>query len=814
MKTLYPKLIKLSFVLSLFFLSISLQAQTENITGKVLEEEGVPLPYATVSLFQAGTKTLSKAEFSKEDGGFEVAGVASGEYFIEITYLGMKAWQSPPFSVNGKPVILEPVIMEQEENMMEAVIITGERPIVEVKPDRTVFNVQGTINAAGDNGLQLLRKAPGLVLDNNDNIIMMGRSGVLIYVDGKQLRLSGDDLSNYLQNLSSEQIDRIDIITNPGSKYDAQGNAGIIDIRLKKDKNLGYNGSVSTSLSQGIYAQGNINANGNYRNKKVNIFGGAGGGIGNPWSRMEFVNYQNGLILNEMHNQPGHYENVNFRVGTDWFVNSKSTLGLIVSGNSNNFNMNGNATNSISNQATPNIVDSILIANNEMLSNRTQFTYNLNYAQTLSKGSLNIDLDYGSFGRTSEMDQPNRYFSGDGSILLTEILSFISTPSNIDIASAKVDFEYTILEGQFSAGAKYTNVITDNTFLFYDVVAAERIRNNRRSNLFNYTEAVSAAYVNYARAINDKLRFSAGLRLEHTDAVGDLNAFLPELNEEPVIFNYFNWFPSAGLTYQASKDHTYGLNYSRRINRPDYKVLNPFREQASELAFSKGNPFLQPEIADNAEINYTYKYTYNLKVAYSHTGNKIARLISPDEDDPRAGFITWENLATQEVYSANLSFPVSPAKWFSTYFNLNASYIKNRAEYENGSTININAFTYNIFLQNTFTIPGDWKLELSGFYNGPGVWEGVMLTDPIYAVNVGIQKRFLDKLNVRLNCSDIFFTNQWSGTMNFNGLVGDMNGGWDSRRINLSISYDFGNQNVKARKRQTGLEAESKRVTD
>lgn len=814
MKTFYPSLIKLGFLLCLLIISVDISAQIVNVSGKVMEKEGVPLPFATVSLFQSDRKTLSKAEFSKEDGVFEIAGVSPGEYYVEITYLGMQTWKSATFTINGKPFILETVIMKEEENMMEEVVITGTRPIVEMKPDRTVFNVQGTINAAGDNGLQLLRKAPGLVLDNNDNIIMMGRSGVLIYVDGKQLRLSGDDLRNFLQNLSSEQIDRIDIITNPGSRYDAQGNAGIIDIRLKKDKNLGYNGSVSTSLSQGIYAQGNLNANGNYRNKKVNIFGGAGGGIGNPWNRMEFVNFQNGLILNEKLNQPGRFENINFRAGADWFVNPKSTIGILVSGNSNDFNMQGNATNRISNQETPNIIDSILIANNEMVSNRTQFTYNLNYAQVLAKGTLNVDLDYGTFRRVSEMDQPNRYFSGDGNTLLTEVLSFFSTPADIDIASAKVDFEYTILGGQFTAGTKYTKVGTDNTFLFYDVLDNVRVRNDRRSNLFSYDEAVSAGYVNYSKAINAKLRISAGLRVEHTDAVGELNTFLPELGQEPVVFNYFNWFPSAGLTYQASKDHTYGVNYSRRINRPDYKVLNPFREQMSELAFSKGNPFLQPEIADNAEFNYTYKYTYNFKLAYSHTGNKIARLISPDEDDPRAGFITWENLATQEVYSANLAFPLSPVKWFSTYFNFNASYIKNRAEYENGSTIDINAFTYNIFIQNTFTLPGAWKIELSGFYNGPGVWEGVMLTDPIYAVNVGVQRRFLNKFNVRLNCSDIFFTNQWSGTMNFNGLVGEMNGGWDSRRLNLSISYDFGNQNVKARKRQTGLEAESKRVTD
>lgn len=801
--------------ISIFMISVLAQGQALVLSGSLMEPEGQPLSFANVSLLSSADSALVKAAYTEEDGRFEFVGIEVGEYFIEASYLGLQPYQSSKITIENKSITLPPVTMSLEENMMQEVVISGIRPIVEVKPDRTVFNVQGTINASGDNGLQLLRKAPGVILDNNDNVVLMGRSGVLFYVDGKQLMLTGDDLRNYLQNLSAEQIDRIDIITNPGSKYDAQGNAGIIDIRLKKDKNLGYNGMVSASGSHGRYAQGNLNTTANYRNKKFNAFGAAGLNRGTNWNNMEFVNFQNGLILNETHNNLGMNRGVNYRIGADYFLTPKSTIGFIYSGANNSYDSDGTAINRISNQETPGVVDSILDASSVGLYDRRQNTYNINYMLNMDKGTLNVDLDYGTFRRDASIDQPNRYFNSDRSELLTEVINFFSTPTDIDIATAKVDYEVSLFGGQLGTGAKFSKVMTDNTFLFYNVLDGEQDLNERRSNTFTYDEQVSAAYMNYARPLSEKINLSAGLRVEHTDAVGELTAFLSELEEEPVVLNYINLFPSAGITYTASPEHVYGFNYSKRINRPDYKVLNPFREQASELAFSKGNPFLQPEIADNLEFNYTFKYAYNFKLAYSHTANKIARLISPDSEDPRAGFITWDNLATQKVYGANFAMPITVNKWWNGYFNLNASFISNEAVYENGATIDINVFTYNIYQQQVFSLPGGYKVEFSGWYSGPGVWEGVMLHDAQYAINLGVQRKFWDnKINVRLNFTDIFFTSNWSGVMDFNGLQGSMRGAWDSRRVNLTVSYDFGNKNVNIRKRKTGLEEESQRIGD
>jgi outer membrane receptor protein involved in Fe transport len=635
----------------------------------------------------------------------------------------------------------------------------------------------------------------------------------LIYVDGKRIPLRGDDLTNYLQSLTSEQIDKIDIITNPGSKYEAQGNAGIVDIRLKKDKNLGSNGSVSSSYGHGRYGQGNVNLNGNFRNKSFNTFAGFGYNKGSRWNKMLFTNYQNGLILDESNYTVSNYEGYNIRWGTDFFINKKSTIGFLLTNQSNedlNFTDNSNY---ISTQANPTKIDSILIALNSTDANRKQTTFNVNYAYESGKNRLNIDADYGRFRNTADYIQPNEYFNSEKTQILSAFYNTYNTPVDIDIATAKVDYETEALGGSLGFGSKISNVLTDNTFLFYNILNNTPIQNNNRSNKFKYEEMVIAGYANYSRNINKEFKMSAGLRVENTDASGDLTAFVPEKEEEPVYFNYLSYFPSAGITYQKSPNHVYSLNYGRRINRPDYNVLNPFRVQLSELSYSRGNKLLQPEIVNNIELGYTLKYRYTFKLAYSKTTNQITRLIGPDDQDDRAGFISWDNLASQKLYSFNVSAPVDITKWWNAYMNFSASYIDNQADYGNGVVVDVQAGTYSIFNQHTFTLPNKFKGEISGYFSGPGVWGGVFKYETNYGINLGIQRKFLnDKMNVRFTVNDITYQTGWNGQSIFNGLRGVGQGNWDSRRGTLSVSYDFGNSNVKSRKRKTSIEDESKRV--
>jgi outer membrane receptor protein involved in Fe transport len=337
--------------------------------------------------------------------------------------------------------------------------------------------------------------------------------------------------------------------------------------------------------------------------------------------------------------------------------------------------------------------------------------------------------------------------------------------------------------------------------------------NNDLSNIFDYDESVYAAYANYARSITKKLSFSGGIRAEVTDAIGDLQTFNPDLDEDPVLLDYISWFPSAGLSYQISPMQSLSLNYGKRINRPDYNVLNPFNYRMSELSYMKGNPFIRPEIVNNIELGYTLNYRYNFKLAYSNTKDQITRLISPDDEDPRAGFITWDNLAEQSIFSFNVSAPVQINKFWNAFFNGSASYIDNQADYGNGAIVDVQVFNYVFFTQQTFNLPKGFNAELSGFFSGPGVWGGVFKYEETFAINLGLQKRFLnDNLNVKLSARDIFNTTGWRGVSEFNGLYSEGSGQMARQSINLSIGYKFGNQNVKSRKRSSGLEDEAGRI--
>lgn len=815
MKSPNKNTMRILFTLTFLSLCSLIQAQTASIQGQLQDEAGAPVSFANVVLHTAADSSIYKVEVSDETGVFKLQGLNPGQYFLKVSYVGAGDLNVPDINLKeGQALDLEVLKFAPSSIELETATVTAARAMVEIKPDRTVFNVQGTINAVGDDAISLLRKAPGVTVDNNNNISVLGRSGVLLYVDGKRLPIVGDDLVSFLQSLTAEQIDRIDIITNPGARYEAEGNAGIIDIRLKKDKNSGFNGSVTANYNQGRYDGYFGNTSFNYRNKTLNVFAQGGGGSGGGYNDMFFKSNQNGLFLDEINQGRNFYDNYNARVGVDFFLNEKNTIGVLAgirgfSGNDRNTNRI-----QIAQAITPTDVDSILVAQNTAESERDQNTFNINYRFDNGKGRvINVDLDYGRYENDNQRNQPNRYFDANEEVLLTEVINFFDTPTDIDIYTFKIDFEEKLFGGNLSFGSKLSRVVSDNTFLFYDVEGGVNMLNNQFSNRFEYTENVYAGYINFARQISEKWNFSAGLRAEQTDALGDLQAFLPELQEDPVDLNYLSWFPSAGLTWQVAPQHLLALNYGRRINRPDYNVLNPFENRLSELTFEKGNPFLNPEIVNNIELGYTLAYRYNFKLAYSKTTDQITRLIAPDDMDERASFITWANLAEQTVYSFNISAPVQVTEKWNAFINFNASHIDNQADYGDGAIVDVQAFSYNIFAQNTIDLPFNFKGEVSGWFSGPGVWGGVFEYNETWSLNLGLQRKFFsDKLNVRMAFNDIFFKTGWNGVSEFNGLVSTGRGNWDSRRFSINLNYSFGNQKIKSRKRKTGLEEEAGRV--
>jgi iron complex outermembrane receptor protein len=807
---------KLIFTFFIACIFNNLQAQS-TISGKLQDDTGEVLMFANVALYNSADSSLVKVESSSENGDFTLSQIAFGSYFFKVTFVGYEDYALDSIEVNSKDTLnLGVIILKSISLGIEGVTISAERQMVVVKADRTVFNVEGTVNNVGTDAVSLLRKAPSVTVDNNDNIAVLGRSGVIVYINGKRLPLAGDDLSNYLKNITSDQIDRIDIITSPGAKYEAEGNAGIIDIILKKDANLGANGSLSASFTQGRKTRYNVNSTGNYRNKKVNIYGSFGYNSNDNFNEINARSYQNGLYLIETNDFNFERDIFSYNVGSDYFINKKNTIGFFYDGRY--VKSKEDYINKIIISQEPNIddIDSILVANTDGKGTRFNNSVNLNYRFLDDKNqSFSIDLDYGDYKNDRNQIQPNTYYNATEDSILSQKINGFETPNDIQIYSVKLDYERTIGKGQFSVGTKYSRVETNNTFKVFNVVNEVPSLDNTKSNLFDYIENVYAGYVNYARALGEKWNFSAGLRVEQTSLTGTLTAFLPDLQEPPTKSEYLSWFPSAGLTWQVKEKHALSLNYGRRINRPDYNVLNPFRNQLSEISVETGNAALLPEIVNNIELGYTMFYKYNFKFAYSRTIDKITRLIGPDEIDPRANYISWDNLASETIFSFNASLPFSVKKVWDIFFNISGSHVNNQADYGNGAIVDVKAFTFVLFQQSTFKLPKDFKIELSGYFTSPGIWGGVFKYDANFSIDLGLQKEFFDqKLKLRLSANNI--TNQlgWKGVSTFDGLVSYGNGRWDNRVISLSAKYNFGNQNVKSAKRSSGIEKESQRISD
>ncbi len=795
-----------------FFIgTVSLSAQF-NLKGTIKDATGEAISFADVVLYQAKSDQVAKVASSDDNGDFEMLNIDKGQYYIRVFFIGYDDYRMDAFELNSD---MDLGLIELQNNAMdlETVIVKARRPIVEVKADRTVFNVEGTINSAGEDALELLRKAPGVMVDNNNNISVLSRSGVLIYVDGRRIPLAGEDLTAYLQNLPAEQIDKMDIITNPGAKYEAQGNAGIIDIRLKRNKDQGANGSFSSAASKGRYWQQNHNLNLNYKNQIISAFGTVGYKEGTRFHDMTWLNEQNGLIMDEINNFSNRSGGLNYRLGSDFYVAKHHTIGVLFTADQNTNDRLTENVIQIAKVGQSELVDSILVAGSTAAGTTSNKTYNLNYGFDNKKHSVNIDLDYGAYTNDISFNQPNQYYDAQTNKELSRSEVEYDTPVKIDIYTAKLDYETNVAGGKLGLGSKLSVVKTHNTYLFYNLIDNQRIQNDYLSNIFEYDEKVYAGYLSYNKSLSEKWSAQAGLRVEATDSRGDLQAFRPELQEDPVIQNYVNYFPSAGLRYSPSPVVVWSLNYGRRINRPNYRVLNPFRIQQSELSFRKGNPFLNPEIVNNLELGLTLFHRFNFKLSHSKTTGQITRLISPDKDDSRASFVSWDNLAVQNNYGFNISTPFSLAKWWNVFINASMAYLDNQADYGDGAVVDVQALSYNIFQQHTFKMPMGLTGEISGYYSGPGIWGGVFEYGPTWALNLGLQKKFFkDRINVKLSAKDLFLTSPWYGESNFNGLRGIGTGRWDSRRVGLSLSYNFGNNKIKTRKRKTGLEEEIKRT--
>ena len=812
------KVIFAGFVL----LAFSFISQAQTVTGITKDNLGNPLDKSTVSLLKAKDSSVVKISISNGKGAFSLPAEA-GAYLLYVTHVGYSPVYTPSFEVlagNAKDV--GDIALQKFDGTLQGVSVSSKRPMVEVAADKMILNIEGTINATGSDALELLRKAPAVQVDKDDNISLAGKNGVTVYIDGRRSPLAGADLANYLKTMQASQIDAIEIITNPSAKYDAAGNAGIINIRLKKNKAFGTNGSANAGYTQGFYPKYNGGINLNHRNKGFNVFGSYS--YNKNKNRMVITSdrYQLDTLFAQRNKMIFQNESHNYKAGIDFFLSPKSTVGAVVNGNVSDIDINTSGPTNFTYVPT-NTLTRIIKSTNSNEIQRDNINTNLNYKYSVANGvDFNIDLDYGYFNNNSDQYQPNYYFLPNGTTETSRTIYNMIAPSKINLYGAKADYENNFKGGKLGAGVKFGLVNSDNDFQRFDVFTNSKILDTAKSNQFEYDENISAGYVNYNRPLKNGISIQVGLRVENTHTEGRSYGFVKRSNnwtkyDSTFKRDYTDVFPSASISFNKNPMNQWTVSYSRRIDRPAYQDLNPFEFKVNEYLFMKGNTELTPQYTNSFTLTNIFKYRLTTSLSYSRVNDIFAQI--PDTTEKTKIFLIKKNFATQDIVNLSISYPFQ-YKWWSVFATANTNFQHYKADFGGGNRkVDEKVYTLTFYMQNSFTLgkkEKGWTAELSTLYLSPSIYQGFFKAKQMWNVDIGLQKSILKgKGTLKAVCNDVFQTMWWGGSSDFTGVKSYVHGKGEMPQFKFNFSYRFGNSQVKAaRQRKTGIDAETKRAND
>ncbi|MGO4879134.1 outer membrane beta-barrel protein [Pedobacter psychrotolerans] len=794
---------------------VSFAQNSPQITGKVIDEKAVAVPFAIVRLLNFPDTSVVKTVATNLDGAYEMNQLKEGTYILSVSIVGYKTKRTDKFLLNDNLNI--PVITLQSlTKQLNEVSVSGKKPFIEHQIDKTVLNIENSIVSSGSTALELLEKAPGVQVDKqNDQILLNNKSGVMVMIDGKNNFLSGADLAVYLNSLNSSQIATIEIITNPSSKYDAAGNAGIINIKLKKNKAFGTNGSISSTyrnalianLPRNIYGS-DLNFNINNRNEKWNFYSNANASKSNNFSKLFLERTTNSGGLQSAFNQNFQKIYTGSRLaakfGADYYAGEKTTIGIMLDGNTSTRKLDNFS------QTFINEVQSGVASNNSLILNSDANTPNKNYSANFNVrhefkkegASLNFDADYSGFDYTGLENFNTNFFNEAGTVYNQTIIKNDSK-TNIDIFAAKADFTWPISKTtKLETGLKTSFVKTDNDFLSSTLLNNEWKNIAGQSNHFIYKEHVNAAYANLSEDLG-KFQIQAGLRAEYTNATGILIT-----NNTAADQKYLSLFPTIFVNQKISESSNLRYTYGRRIDRPNYQQLNPFNFYMDPYTIQQGNPYLKPQFTNNFGISYGYKSGLSFSLGYSKIRDLILDSKTAQNDSTRIVTVGQGNIGSGQYYSAGLYFPLAITKWWNLQNNFNLFYNQFNDNNLEGAPFALSKISYNFNITSSISLAHNWTIETNFWLNSPKV-RGLEKTIIYqYALNTGVQKSFLNKaLKLKLNIDDIFATNYWKGTLNYQNVNLRVQNNYISRRASFNISYNFGNQNVKsARSRNTATD--------
>ena len=789
----------------------SLYAQT-TLVGKVINEAQEPVSFANILLLQSTDTTLIKGVVTNLEGEFQIIvdENISTDAILQASMIGYQPKYHKINIISNQVNSIQPLILSENATVLEGVEVVSRKPLYTQEIDRMVVNVQNSVTSAGGNALEILSKSPGIQVDQANNAIaVMGKQGVIIMINGKRSRMDLQALMQLLGSMPADNIQKIEIITTPPANFDAEGNAGIINIVLVKNMEDGFNGNLGGNFGYGVRPKGGINTNFNFRQGKVNVYGDYSF---NHELIQAYTQFGNTIRFNDLVTQTSGYSDRpatqvfhNGRLGLDYQWSDKTIVGILFSGYSTLWKLDAETDITTTSNLNPTFYENLhSVEKNHWLHGMANFSLT---HQFNDNEKLDVNYDYLHYIDHNPTDYNQSTFDEANTLLSNEqFQSRKRTPINIQVA--KIDYDKKVNDKwRYEIGAKATTSNFTNDISVAYLLGENWAYDLDYTNIFNLEERIAALYFSSDYQLDKKTTLKAGLRYEYFTA-----HLTTETDANLVNRKSGNFFPSLFVSHQINENNLVQMAYSRRIQRPNFDQLAPALFFFGPNTILSGNPSIQQTFTDNIKLDYRHK-AYSFSLEYNYADAPIAYGQPLVLEEKNQFVIQAANMDSRQMVTGTVSLPFELANWWTTRLNMNGYWI-NQNPIIDDQVIARDNWTYGVYLSNDIKLPKDYNLQVGGNYYSAFQY-GLGDVPVRWNLNVGVQKTFKD-VKVTLNWNDIFNTGSfWDMRINQPQLnrVSRFYYDLEGSVIRLSMSYKFGKKDLKtARQRSTGSEEERGRV--